>query len=120
MWGIEDASYFWSLGIFAIVFIVLILLLLTYLLIKLYHYVSKKGTVGKAFAEYLHKKLFYSAICRFIIESYLRVVYNTIIFLALDAGFATKLQTTNTIALCLILGFYLIWPFMVACFLKAM
>ena len=117
-WGIEDNSFFWSLGIFAIFFIVLVLLLSIYLLFKLYHFVSKRGTVGKSLTDYLHKKLFYSAICRYIIESYLKVVYNTVIFLTLDAGFTSGFQSTNTVVLYMILVFFLIWPFMTALFLK--
>ena len=50
-WGIEDNSYFWSLGIFAILLIVLVLLLSIYLLLKLYHFVNKRGTVGKTLTE---------------------------------------------------------------------
>ena len=117
-WGIEDNSFFWSLGIFAIFFIALVLLLSIYLLLKLYHFVSKRGTVGKTLTEYLHKKLFYSAICRYIIESYLKVVYNTVIFLALDVSFSSKFEATNTVILHLILSFFIIWPFMAALFLK--
>ena len=96
-WGIEDESYFWSLGIFAIFFIVLVLLLLIYVFLKIYHSISrknrkkkKKGSIGQTVAEYLHKKLFYSAICRYLIESYLKIVYNTVIFLAIEAGFSSK------------------------------
>ena len=117
-WGIEDNSFFWSLGIFAIFFIVLLLLLSIYILLKLFQFVSKRGTVGKTLTEYLHKKLFYSAICRYIIESYLKVVYNTVIFLALDVSFSSKFEATNTVILHLILSFFIIWPFMAALFLK--
>ena len=35
-WGVEDTSWFWSLGIFAVLLIVLVLLLMIYFLLKLW------------------------------------------------------------------------------------
>ena len=93
-WGIEDKSYFWSLGIFAIFFIILVLLLLIYVCLKAYQSFREKTRKRKGFvkavSDYLHKKLFYSAICRYLIESYLKIVYNTLIFLTVEAGFSSK------------------------------
>ena len=113
-WGVEDTSWFWSLGIFAVFLVVLILLLMLYLLLKLWQYVSKRGSVGKAVAEYFEKKLFFSAICRYIIESYLKIVYNTLIFLAFNARITSKYQRIQAIGLSVIFGLLLLWPVLIA------
>ena len=118
-WGVEDTSWFWSLGIFAVLLIVLVLLLMIYLLLKLWQYVSKRGSIGKAVAEYIEKKLFFSAICRYIIESYLKIVYNTLIFLAFNAKIISKYQNITEIGLSIILGLLLLWPLLIAFFLIA-
>ena len=116
-WGIEDTSWFWSLGIFAVLLVVLFLLLMIYLLLKLWQYVSKKGSVGKAVAEYFEKKLFFSAICRYIIESYLKIVYNTLIFLVFNARISSNYQRIQAIGLSIIFGLLLFWPLLIALFL---
>ena len=118
-WGVEDTSWFWSLGIFAVFLFVLVLLLMLYLLLKLWQYVSKRGSVGKAVAEYFEKKLFFSAICRYIIESYLKIVYNTLIFLAFNAGVSSKYQRIQAIGLSIIFGLLLLWPLLIVFFLTS-
>ena len=118
-WGIEDASYFWSLGIFAIFFVILIFLILIYLLLKLYHYLNKNSKTGKIVTDYLEKKLFYNAICRYMIESYMKLAHNTLIFLALQASLTSNLMIMQTIGLTFVLSILLIWPLFVALFLYA-
>lgn len=82
-WGIEDESYFWSLGIFAVLGILMLFLVFIYLSLRLYHYLSKTSKFGKEIMQYLDKKLFFGAICRYMIEAYLKISHNTLLFLAL-------------------------------------
>ena len=91
-WGIEDESYFWSLGIFAVFLILLIALSVVYGLLKLLMRVSKKNKAAKWVTDYLDKKLFFNGICRFMIESYLTTVHNTLVFLAFSASFASSYE----------------------------
>ena len=86
-WGIEDESYFWSLGIFAVFLILLIALTIVYGLLRLLQHVSKKSKSAKWVTDYLDKKLFFNGICRFMIESYMTTVHNTLIFLVFSASF---------------------------------
>ena len=62
--GIENQSLFWSLGIFAVVFIFLVILFALYFLIL---YLRKKIPGLSLVEKYLKKKLFYNGIIRYMI-----------------------------------------------------
>ena len=52
-----------------------------------------------------------------MIESYMKTVHNTLIFLALQAGFSSEYQQLHTIGLSLVMLILLIWPIFVVVFL---
>ena len=74
---IEDENLFWSFGIFALVFIMLLILFALYFLFR---FLRKKVEAFHYVEDYLMKKLFFSSIIRYMIESYLKVLHNSIFF----------------------------------------
>ena len=115
-WGIESESLFWSLGIFAIVFI---LLFIAFALYGLIYLLRKKFKEFKVVDYYFKKKLFFSSILRYMIESYLKVTHNSIFFLYLNGNFGDS-ESKNMFAFNItLIVIFVLWPFILYVFLMS-
>ena len=63
--------------------------------------------------------MFFNGIIRYIIESYLKQLHTTLIFLALQPSSSSEYQQLQTIGYSLVMVIYLIWPIFVVVFLTA-
>ena len=112
--GITSPNLFWSLGIYAFVFIFLAATFLVYIALK---HLSKRSSKVEKIQLYLKKKLFFSSAIRYMIESNLKITHNSIFFLAITGSFSTTRDKVFTIFICLLLGVIVLWPFFVTAFL---
>lgn len=113
-WGIKNENLFWSFGIFALVFIIL---LLAYAIYTLVYFLRKRFKKLKVVEDYLKKKLFFSASIRYMIEASLRLTHNSIFFLYLKGSFETKEDKLQTILNILLLVLIVLWPIFMTAFL---
>ena len=109
---IEDENLFWSFGIFALVFIVLLFLFVLYILFR---FLRKKIEALHYVEDYLMKKLFFSAIIRYMIESYLKVFHNSLFFFYLTRS--TTFGTGQVVFSIALIAVFSIWPLFVYIFL---
>ena len=84
--GIEHIGLFWSLGIYALICIILVGLLILYYLIS---YLMERFRWLKIVERYLRRKLFYSSAIRFMIESNLKITHNSIFYLLMLGSFSS-------------------------------
>ena len=115
-WDIESESLFWSFGIFALVFIGLIIVFTLYGLVSL---LRRKVKEMKEVEEYIERKLFFSSILRYMIESYLKITHNSIFFLYLNGRLDSednRIQLGVNIA---IIAIFVLWPFLIYVFLMS-
>ena len=113
--GIENQSLFWSLGIFAVVLILLGLLFAFYYLVL---YLRRKIPGLSVVEKYLKKKLFHNGIIRYMIQSNLKLAHTAAFFLAIKGiSFQSKFNAVNSILNIIILVVLFIWPVFLFSFL---
>ena len=116
-WGIEDSNYFWSLGILFAIFLLILMLILLWLFVKIINRLRKCGKTAEKVADWLDKKLFFGALSRYLIESYLKLVFTTLVFLTADADLSAK--SPLHIGLSILFAILLLLPFIISGFLFA-
>ena len=89
VWGLEDSNYFLSLGILFVAFLLILFLTLLWALIKTLNRVRTCGSSAGKIVDWLEKKLFFGILCRYMIESYLKIVFATLIFLKAEVEITT-------------------------------
>ena len=112
--GIEGSNLFWSFGLYAKFFICLVLLFLIYYLVK---FMLNRFPRLQWFETVLRRKLFYSSVIRFMIESNLKITHNSIFFLYLRGSFASNNDTASTCFTIFVLVIIILWPPYLAQFL---
>ena len=115
--GIDNTSLFWSLGFFAIAFVVLALMFGLYYLVKtLRKKCSHFGTVEKI----LKKKLFFSSAIRYMIQGNLKLTHTAIFYIAVTGlQFNSVENSAQTVINILIIVLLVAWPIFLAVFLTA-
>ena len=105
---------FWSLGIYALVCIILVMLLILYYLIS---YLMRRFRWLKIVERYLRRKLFYSSAIRFMVESNLKITHNSIFYLLMLGSFKSAKETISTIFTLAFLAVIILWPAFLTVFL---
>ena len=103
-------SLFWSLGIFAVIFIILCLLFALYFLI---HHFRKKYSVLKYAEIFLLKKLFFGSPIRFMFVGYLKIAHNSIFFLFLQSSSETGRDKAQLVLNIFLVVFIVLLPLVI-------
>jgi len=108
--GIEDPNFFKSLGIFVFALFVLLFLSLLYLLLRVMKRCVKKYKLVSDLKDLLETKLFYNSFIRYLLQSNLKILHNSVTFLVFTGGFASFGTGALTIGQGLVCLGLLIWP----------
>ena len=84
--GIKHPTLFWSLGIYAFVFIFLVVVVIIYYIVK---YLASRSSKMRKIIAYFRKKLFFNSWIRLMIQSNLKITHNSVFFLSLTGSFDT-------------------------------
>jgi len=114
--GIQDPDIVKSLGMFALVIFVLILLVTFWAITRC---LQNRGiNVGQKIKVALEKKLFYNSLYRYMIISNLKLTYTLWGFLLAAFSFATTQASLQTIGYLVGISLLLVWPFFIFVFLQ--
>ena len=113
--GIHNASLFKSFGIFSFIFVILVLLLSVYLLLRS---IKNKSPTTLMMQEMLSKRLFYNSWIRYMFKSNIVFTHNNLVFVILLRNYGSnKSEVATTIANCIILVLVIVWPIFIVIFL---
>ena len=115
--GVDDTSLFWSLGLFALAFVVLALMFGLYYLVKA---LRKKCKYFKIIEDKLKKKLFFSSAIRYMIQGNLKLTHTAIFYIAITGlQFDSISNSAQTVINILIIVLIIVWPIFLSMFLMA-
>jgi len=114
--GIQDPDIVKSLGMFALVIFVLILVVAFWAITRC---LQKRGiNVGQKIKVALEKKLFYNSLYRYMIISNLKLTFTLWGFLLAAYSFETTQESLKTIGYLAGIGLLLVWPLFIFVFLQ--
>ena len=105
-----DPSLIKTLGVFGLVLIILLIGVGIYFVLKWLKSLSPTNTKINYVMAFLHKKLFYSSILRYMIISNHKLTYTAFGFFIYSLTFASLAQKGMTIGCALVILFLLVYP----------
>ena len=111
-WDIEGDSLLRAFGIFTVFFAVILGLILIYWLTVCLK--NKCWKEMKHVHSYLHRKLFFSSLIRYMIQANLLMTHNAVFYLFVSDKFDSKITTFSYIAILVLVS---VWPIFLIAFL---
>ena len=105
-----DPSLIKTLGVFGLVFIILLICVGIYFLLKWMKSLMPTNSKINSVMTFLHKKLFYSSILRYMIISNHKLTYTAFGFFVSSLAFTTLTQKGMTIGCAFVLLFLIVYP----------
>ena len=113
--GVDDNTLFWSLGLFALAFVVLSLMFGLYYLVKT---LNKRCKHFETIESKLKNKLFFSSAIRYMITGNLELTHTAIFYIAITGlQFDSRSNSIQTVINILIIVLIIVWPIFLSIFL---
>ena len=113
--GITNVSLFWSLGSFALAFVLLLILFGIYYLAK---FLRKTFPKLKYVEDKIREKLFYNGFIRYMITANLKLTHTSLFFLAITGtSFDSASDAISSISKVFILVLIVVWNVFITCFI---